>query len=59
MTTDKEKEDFKSGAEKLLNILGKKMDIKYYGYDGNYTVDDEWWESLCDDDKLELNKTYS
>lgn len=38
--TNKEKEDFKSGAEKLLNVLGKKMAIKYYGYDGNYTVDD-------------------
>ena len=37
---NQKKEDYKSASEKLLNTLGRNMAIKYYGYDGYYSVDD-------------------
>jgi len=40
MMTEAEKNETKIAVEKILNVLGKKMAIKYYDYDGNYTVDD-------------------
>ena len=40
MMTEAEKNQTKNAVEKILNVLGKKMAIKYYDYDGNYTVDD-------------------
>lgn len=38
--TNEELQDYKIAAEKLLNSMGKIMALKYYGYDGNYKIDD-------------------
>lgn len=55
--TDQEQQDYKIAAEKLLNSMGRMMGLKYYGYDGKYTVqdikvyDDGWIEVEVTTDK--------
>lgn len=53
--TEQEKEDYKVAAEKLLNSLGRKMGIDYYGYDGNYTVEEVVYDS--DDEFVDVTVT--
>ena len=67
--------EFKENPEKFIHLCNGSVVEKSSGFtyplyqSGIIAVDEpyhlssidneEWWESLCDDDKIELNKTYS
>ena len=67
--------DFKEHPERFIHLCNGSVVEKSSGFtypllsNGTIEVDEpfhlasidneEWWESLCDDDKIELNKTYS
>ena len=52
--TNQEQQDYKIAAEKLLNSMGKMMGLKYYGYDGKYTIKNI---NVYDDGYVELEVT--
>lgn len=52
--TNQEQQDYKIAAEKLLNSMGKMMGLKYYGYDGEYTIKNI---NVYDDGFVELEVT--
>jgi len=67
--------EFKENPERFIHLCNGSVVEKSSGYsyplfsngmidvtEPNHlaSIDDqEWWDSLCDDDKIELNKTYS
>lgn len=67
--------EFKENPERFIHLCNGSVVEKSSGYiyplysDGMINIyepfhlasidNEEWWESLCDDDKVELNKTYS